>query len=299
MKHDRASRTAEYMALFRAMETFRPAGRRLFTDPLAYKFLQPSLKLAALISRTPFVGRVVPALIDQRWTGARTSGVARTRLIDDSLLASIEGGVTQAVILGAGFDCRAWRISGIEALRVFEVDHPATQTAKRTKLQSVMGELPEHIAFVGCDFNRQSLEEALTASGFDPTARSFFIWEGVTNYLTEEAVDVTLRFVGRTAPGTQILFTYIHRDVLRGTFTYKSAENLTRTLSGLNEAWTFGLDPAELPAYLAARNLRLIEDIGSVEYRRRYLSNTESNLSGYEFYRAALAEVGSLDPHNG
>lgn len=291
MKQNTASRTAEYMALFRAIESYRPAKHRLFNDPYAFNFLHPSLKAVAFLSRIPVVGGLIPNLIDRRWAGARTSGVARTRLIDDLLARALTQGIEQVVILGAGFDARAYRIADLERVKIFEVDHPDTQAAKQTKLLQSLGALPAHIKFAGCDFNRQSLEETLLRSGFTMAARSFFIWEGVTNYLTEEAVDQTLRFIGKTAPESQLLFTYIHRGVLDGSFSYKSEKNLNRTLKGLREKWTFGWEPSQLAEYLMRRNLRLLEDIGSVEYRGQYLEKSEANLTGYEFYRAALAEV--------
>ena len=123
MKEHSASRTAEYMALFRALESFRrPSRIRLFDDPFAYFFLQPALRGVIQLSRTPLLGAAVPKLIDLRWPGARSSGIARTRLIDDYVHASLCESVDQILILGAGFDCRAYQIAGMETTRVFEVD---------------------------------------------------------------------------------------------------------------------------------------------------------------------------------
>jgi methyltransferase (TIGR00027 family) len=291
MKQNHASHTAEYVALFRALEFFRPSGIRLFEDPFAHGFLRPSLRVVVQLSRIPGLGRVVPWIIDRRWPGARGSAVARTRLIDDLLIKALQDGIEQVVILGAGYDCRAYRISGIERTLVYEVDHPATSAAKRESLRGMLDTLPQHVKFVEIDFNRQRLDEALAASRFDPSRPSLFIWEGVTNYLTAEAVDTTLQYISRAQEGSQLIFTYVHRAVLDNPAEFDGTKHLIQLLQEEDELWTFGLYPEELPSYLRARGYELIADLGSVEYRARYLAPDGAHMKGYEFYRIALARV--------
>ena len=266
------------MALFRALESARPPSARLFDDPLASEFLGPAYRFVASM------GAPARWYIDWRWPGARTSGVARTRLIDDYLTAALKTNIAQVVILGAGFDTRAYRIPGIERVRVFEVDHPNTLAARRAHLP----EAAPHIARTATDFNTGSLTEALHAPGFEAEHRTFFIWEGVTNYLTGAAVGATFDFIGATAAGSRVAFTYVHHDVLRDPSRFPGGERLMRMLERIGEKWTFGLDPAEVPGFLAQHGLKLVEDAGSVEYRAKYLPGPAR---GYEFYRAALAEV--------
>lgn len=292
MKQDDSSRTAEFMALFRALETQHRSQHRLVHDPLARGFVGLPLKMVVQLSRLPLLGALIPRFIDHRWPGARTSAVARTRLIDDALTAALRDGVDQVVILGAGLDSRAYRLPALARTRVFEVDHPATQATKRTRLNQLLGSLPPHVVLVGVDFNRDDLGQSLARAGLDPAARSFAIWEGVTNYLTAAAVDGTLRWVaGNTAPGSRILFTYIHRGVLDGSGGFDGTRHLMATVQRAGEPWTFGFDPAELPAYLAARGLALLEDVGAADYRARFMGAAAARMKGYEFYRAALAEV--------
>ena len=140
-----SSRTAEYMALFRALETNRSPERRLFADPLAASFLSRPLIDVARAGRLPGLRSVVPWVIDRRYPGPRPSAVARTKVLDDALVAAIARGVEQVVILGAGYDSRAYRLPGAGRLRVFEVDHPDTQTVKRRVLAGVLGRLPGHV----------------------------------------------------------------------------------------------------------------------------------------------------------
>ena len=103
MKQNQASRTAEYMALFRALEYVRPADARLFDDRFAQEFLRPSLRTVVRLSRAPLFGNLVSRLIDQRWPGARASGVARTRFIDDALVNALQDGIEQGCDSGGWF----------------------------------------------------------------------------------------------------------------------------------------------------------------------------------------------------
>jgi methyltransferase (TIGR00027 family) len=112
MKPGEASRTAEFNALFRAIESsHRPRSERLFEDPLASGFLF-RLRHVYLLSRLPLIGRMVPSYIDWKWPGVRPAHLGRTCWIDDQLEAAVAEGVNQVVILGAGYDCRAYRLPG-------------------------------------------------------------------------------------------------------------------------------------------------------------------------------------------
>ncbi len=249
------------------------------------------MRTVAWLSGLPFFGTLISWFIDQRWPGAQSSGIARTRFIDEALLRTLQADIKQVVILGAGFDCRAYRTPGIEHARIYEVDRPDTLAAKRENLKRMLGILPEHVIFVEIDFNAQQLKDALLASGFDPARPAFFIWEGVTNYLTEEAVNTTLQFISSTAVGSQLVFTYIHQGVLDNADGFEGTRNLIRLLQAEDEPWTFGLYPAQVASYLEVRGLQLLEDAGSVEYRARYMGPRGKHMHGYEFYRIARACV--------
>jgi methyltransferase (TIGR00027 family) len=291
MKPGYRSQTAEHMAFFRALESVRPPEQRLFNDPLANHFLNRRLRVMVELARCPPLRRLITRYVDWRCPGARTSGIARTRLIDDVLTAALEDGISQVVILGAGFDARAYRIPCSKAVCFFEVDHPDTLNFKRARLQTVPGTSGCKIRHVEIDFNTQNLSNALTQAGFDPAQRTFFIWEGVTNYLVSDAVLETLKFVGSVARRSQIIFTYVHRDFSRTPHLFAGAARLRRDLERLGEPWTFGLDPAEIALLLRRNGLCLLKDLGSIEYRADYLGTSRGRLWGYEFYRAALAEV--------
>lgn len=291
MKEGQASRTAEYVALFRAIESSLPEGRRLFEDPYARRFLGPQLALVAAFCRIPAVSDLVSRFIDQRWAGARSSAVARTRLIDDMIAPAVDRGIEQLVILGAGFDSRAYRLDVLKGVTVFEVDHPSTFAKKQRLLGEALPSLPRHVRFVATDFHEGELDRAMTAAGYSKAVPSFILWEGVTPYLSEAAVDATLRWCAEAATGTELLFTYLDRAAIDDPGAFAGTEALFATLKAAGEEWKFGIDPADLADFLSKRGLRLEQDIGSAEYRARYLPQVTRVMRGYEFYRIALARV--------
>ncbi len=282
------------MALWRARESTRAARGRLFDDGPAAAFLDWRLRWALGLSRVPLVGPLVPwSLLDGHWAGSRGTVAVRTKYIDDVLADALRRGVDQVVILGAGFDSRAYRVAGIERARVFEVDHPATQAAKTRVVARRLGALPPHVAFVPIDFSTHTLDTVMPGAGFRAGARTFFVWEGVTHYLSAPDVDAVFRYIARSAAaGSRVVFTYIHRAILDGGATFQGADTTLATVRRAGEPYTFGFDPAELPRYLSDRGLRLIEDVDAGIYRERYLrplGRAHEPLS--EFQRAALAEI--------
>jgi methyltransferase (TIGR00027 family) len=288
MKGTAASRTAEWNALFRALETARPHGQRLIDDPLSRRFLTGLLYVAGCGARIPGLSPVLGAVVDMVQPGVRPTVVARTRLIDEYMSKAMREGMAQVVILGAGFDTRAWRIRG--AASVFEVDHPNTSAFKQRHLRSAKSLAPVH--YVEVDFNDDDLERMLASAGYDPARPTFFLWEGVTNYLTEAAVRRTFSFVGRAVPRSRIAFTYVHRDIISNPERFPGGLELQRRLAKMEEPFTFGLDPCDLADFLKPYGLALIEDIGSVDYRIRYMGANGHHLRGHEFYRVAVAEIG-------
>jgi methyltransferase (TIGR00027 family) len=291
MKADNSSKTAEYMALFRALESKRSSRRRLFADPLATDFLRPSLKRMALLASFPGGAALVETIADRRIPGARTSAIARTRLIDDLLVEAIGNDPYQIVILGAGFDCRAHRLLILNGRDVYEVDHPLTLQRKRTQLKERFGENPQNLRYVPIDFNREGLGCTLQQAGLTGSVKTVFLWEGVTNYLTAEAVDSVLRYVSGFPSGSRVIFTYVHSGLLDGTVKFCGAERLLTDVAELHEPWTFGMNPADIDKYLQERGLRLVVDLGACEYRKRYFGSAAGDMRGYEFYHVAMAEV--------
>jgi methyltransferase (TIGR00027 family) len=291
MRENEASRTAEYMALFRALESIRAPGTRLFEDPLAGEFLSARYKLALGLARVPVSGRLVPRYIDARWPGPRAAGVVRTRMIDDAFEQALRDGIETVLVLGAGFDSRAYRIPGAREARVFEVDHPSTQKHKRAVVERVTGGDPAHVTWVEIDFNEERLGEALERAEYPKGSRALVLWEGVVSYLTADAVDATLAEIAAlTGSGSRLVVTYQQRSAIDGAERFEGAAQTNAAVERAGEPFTFGWDPGEIGPALAEHGFELIEDLATAEAAERYLPPLGRDEPVSSFYRVARAE---------
>ncbi len=253
MKEGKPSKTAEGAAGVRAIESMKPEPERVCYDPLAKEFLSIPYRI---IAKSPFLAKAVLWLLLERHVpGAAGEAVLRTRYIDDYLRECIGNGIQQLVILGAGYDSRAYRIDGLKGkVNVFEVDHPATQKAKTERLRRVFGSLPDHVVHVPIDFNRQKLDERLFQCGYCRDLKTLFVWEGVTPYLTAEAVDETLSFVlNNSGRDSSIVFNYVYQSVADGTCQLKAARNHRELAAKRGEVFTFGIPEGTIDEFLSKR----------------------------------------------
>lgn len=288
-RHDRISKTAGNMALIRSLELLKSPNKRLFADPYARQFVPAWQRTLLGPARLPLVRALLEGYFDWRAPGARSSGAARTRLIDDWVREALAAFGAQVVILGAGFDCRALRMKELANIPVFEVDR-AAMIVRKERILGGRRQPPSRICRLGVDFQKDNLGNQLAEAGWSVDRRTLFIWEGVTNYLDSRAIEAVFNFFARdAATGSRIIFTYVHADVLNGRFVAPGVARLSAVLRAYGEPWKFGFKPEEVPAYLSKKGLRLLIDLGAAEYRQKYMPPV-NKLVGYEFYRAALAE---------
>lgn len=213
------SSTSVWAAMGRAFGSREPDAKVRNPDWLAGKLVGP--QELALMQDHPLVSAInrpyEEASRDMEVIAASRSMIPRTRFIDERLEAAVGNGTTQLVILGAGFDSRAYRFEKLlTAVRVFEVDHPATQEVKIQRVREVVGEPPENLVYLAVDFRKDDLTAALSAEGYRKDRRTFFIWEGVTMYLPAEAVHETLRWIAvNSASGSSVVFDYFSETAVR------------------------------------------------------------------------------------
>lgn len=181
--------------------------------------------------------------------GARQQAVVRSRFTEDRLAERIADGVSQYVILGAGLDSFAYRSD--DGIRVFEVDHPATQRWKRNLLAAAGIAVPDTVSMVPVDFETDSLVDQLTRHGFDPSRPSVISWLGVTLYLTEAAIGRTLAVIGCFAPGTDIVLDYMLPEDLRDADGQTYVDGVSRVAADRGEPWLTFLSPDDVSALLA------------------------------------------------
>ena len=271
MKAHRSSQTAENIALLRAIESTRPAGKRICFDPWARYFLSEAL--AAVVDSPASRARVMAA-----WE-AVTPGVCdavlmRSDFIDRCLKAAIDTGLEQLVILGAGFDTRVLRLKALGNIgRIFEIDHPATQLVKIDRLRRLSPGIPGHVTYIAIDFETERLSGKLLENGYSPRARSFFIWEGVTYYLPAAAVEATLAFIAtQSGTGSGLVFDYFSPAVADGTCTRSESGGLRAGLKRFGEAITFGIDPEIIGDFLRDRGFDLITNQPATRYHDTYFA---------------------------
>ncbi len=265
MKQNQSSQSALGVALMRAIESQKPEDRRICYDPYARAFLPTvSYLLVKLIIDSGLYERMAP--------GAVGFIVVRERYIDDFLKAGLAEGLDQVVLLGAGFDTRAYRIPGIEQTHVFEVDYPATQEAKRKALQKVIDPLPAHVTFVPVDFNTQSLGERLKNSDYNEPAKTLFIWQGVTYFLEAQGMDSTLDFIAdHSGPGSSVIFDYMDNEIFQDpNNSYGKALKRAARMSG--EEYLFGIDRGQVEPFLNRRGFRDVRNMTLEELKQRYFT---------------------------
>jgi methyltransferase (TIGR00027 family) len=269
MKHDVQSRTAQGVAAARAIEQARPPRERILDDPYAAEFSEGFLGIA---TRNRFFARLAERLFDLVLPGMVGFVNVRGRYSDELVARSAREGARQFLLLGAGFDTACLRIGlAIPDLELFEVDHPATQAAKRATVERIAPATAHHIRFVAVDFERDDLVARLTDSGFDPSVRSVATWMGVSYYLSEEAVAATLERLARVlAPGSHLALDIATRATIAGTTGSRTAEFGTRRAAKLGEPFVFGRDPVEVQALVEPLGFDVVEEVTPDELLRRY-----------------------------
>ena len=262
------STTAEAVCLIRAYEHAKPAAARVIDDPYAHWFLGPVLRTALSYEGVmPHLGTYADWATD----GIIGFVAARHRYIDDTLRRASRR-VGQVVLLGAGYDMRAYRFAReLRRCTVFEVDHPATGGRKARILARRQKELPDTtVVRVQLDFEKQSFRRELQRAGFDPGLRTFFVWEGVSMYLSRAGVKATLQTIRAMSPvGSELVMDlwYLPDEPNLVSSARRWSTNL---LSLLGEPVTFSLHPDDAEPFLHRLGFRLRELADAETLRRRY-----------------------------
>lgn len=253
------SRTAWMAATHRAAHQVLERGF-IFHDPLALTILGQDAETVARDARAHPERRGMRAFI-----------AARAHLAETALAAGVEQrGVTQLVVLGAGLDTFAYRNPLQGRLRVFEIDHPATQAWKRRRLDEARIVVPEGVVYAPVDFEREALLDGLTAAGFDPARRTFFMWLGVVPYLTAEAIRTTLAMIGGLPGGAEVAFDYADPPAALSDEARTAHQTRAARVAAIGEPWLSYFEPPVLHSLLTDLGLPDIEDLGPPGLAARY-----------------------------
>lgn len=265
MRKSQSSVTAEGIAAMRAIESEKPEGERICYDPYAKRFVSPMmLAFIKFFIKIGFAEIKGPDVIGYL--------VVRCRYIDDYLASCLKDGIKQLVILGAGYDSRAYRFEQLKGrVKTFEVDYPATQQVKREKLMKIFGGIPDGVVLVPVDFNTQKLEDRLRESGYDERLKTLFIWEGVVYYLMAEAVDDTLAFIAHhSGNGSSVIFDYTYKSVIDGTYRRSEVSSMKRYKAFSGEGLIFGIEEGKIEEFLSRRGFGHIVNVTGDDLHRLY-----------------------------
>jgi methyltransferase (TIGR00027 family) len=265
MQQGQASVTALGAAGHRAAHQILDRGL-VFADPLALRILGPDANDAIALAKERPERRPLRLFI-----------AMRSRFAEDSARRAIEKGVRQILVMGAGFDTFAYRLEPAGDIRVFELDHPATQAEKRRRLTEARIAEPRHVSYVAHDFEHGSMTGALEAAGFDPSKRTFVLWLGVTPYLTEEAVFATLSELARLPGGAEVVFDYANPpDAINETNTRNFHREMAERVAASGEPFRGYFHSVELRARAHELGFSDIEDLDRAALVARYLPDASA-----------------------
>jgi methyltransferase (TIGR00027 family) len=270
-----------------AIEQYFPEGERIITDDLAY----PILPLGSRIW-VRMLGRF------QEWLVRKTEGkvpglwggiMSRKRYIDDNAVEAAEGQIEALVNLGAGFDTRAFRLKDLAEVPAWEVDLPQNINPKRSRLEKLFQKVPEHVTLVPIDFDHQDLATVLSSHDYRPDRKTLYIWEGVTQYVTESGIRATFDFLAKAPASSRMAFTYTPRDFIDGEAFY-GQEYLYKQMLVKNQIWLFGIDPNKVDDFIGEYGWRVLEHLGYDDLDERYVKPTGRDLQTMAIERIVYAE---------
>ncbi len=271
-----------------AVEQHFPENQRIIEDNLAYSILSSSMRAVVQLTRPAFIRDWLVRTSEKSAPGIWGGTICRKRYIDEKLIESVAQ-IDAVVNLGAGSDTRAYRLPALADMPVWEVDQPENIGPKQARLQKLFGEVPNHVKLLPIDFDREELGTVLAAYGYPAGRRMFFIWEAVTQYLTETGIRTTFDFLAKTARGSRLAFTYVRRDFLDGQVMY-GQEYLYKQYVVRDKIWLFGMDPEGVVNFLAPYGWRVVEHLGYEELAERYVKPTGRELASTPIERMVYAE---------
>ena len=269
--------------MLRAAHLVVDAEPKILKDDFAAVFSgvehEAAVRAALESMQANFARRASPALAQALVRHLRASVTMRSRYTEDELSNALARGIRQYVILGAGLDSFAYRRRDLaDVLRVFEVDHPATQQWKRGRLQELGIELPPNLTFIPINFEQQIVTEALQAGGYRPEEPAFFSWLGVIGYLTEEATFKTLREVVAAAPGSEIVFGYGVQEALLDEESRQMRALVKAGVAAQGEPILTLFEPTSLAARVKELGFAQVWDFGPEEANARYFAGRTDGL---------------------
>lgn len=289
VNRENPSKMAEGIAMQRFGESNKPEDERICYDPYAIHFIRPEIIEFGM--KHPEEAKAKIEQTENLFPGLSSSIVARVRYFDDFVEKSIEEGLEQLIILGAGYDTRAYRIEGLKDIKVFEVDHPNTQSFKIEKIKEIFGYTLDNVVYVPVDFETETLSQKLFDNGYSSLKKTLFIMEGLVMYIPPKSVAETLSFiVENSGKGSAVLFDYYPESVVDGTCKLEIGANIRNHLIQLGEPLQFGIKEDEIEDFLKQFGFSNIKNVTSEDYKKAYFHGKNENRDVCDLLYFANAE---------
>jgi len=285
----RAAETGVGPTLIVAIEQHFPEGARIINDDLAYRILPFGMRAYVWLSRFSWARDWMVRAGEKKAPGVWAMALCRKRYIDDKVVEAVVEQAETVVNLGAGFDTQAYRLPALANVPVWEVDQPNNIDAKLSRLKKVFGEVPAHLTLVSIEFDSQDLGAVLASHGYAADTKTFFILEGVTQYLTEAGIQETFDFLAKAPAGSRLVFTYVRKDFMDGKVFY-GHEFLYKKMLLKHKIWLFGMDPEDVADFLRGYGWRVLEHLGYEELAEVYVKPTGRKLESLALERVVYAE---------
>lgn len=270
-----------------AIEQSFPKSQRVIDDALAVRMLPLGPRMFAHILRVRSIRDWLIGLAEKSDPGMWGGLLCRKRYVDDRVTASIDE-IDAIVSLGAGFDTRSFRLPSLSGIPIWEIDQRENVEVKEKRLRRSLGEIPANFKLLAVDFDNDDLATALASQGYSMGMRTFFVWEAVTQYLTETGVRATFNWLSRATPGSRLAFTYVRKNFLTGEVLYGWESGYKRFVE--TGTWLFGMEPQDCPALLRDYGWKLIEDVDYEELARKYLGGTGRSMRATQVERMVFAQ---------
>ena len=271
----KSSRTAGFICMYRAASYLEKKELYQSGDYIAPRLLPGLIKFLVRYKLINFKWPFFPK-------GIYEYVIARTKYIDNIFKESIENGIEQILLFGAGFDTRAIRFAGKNIkTKIFELDTLYTQTAKINQFKKRGISIPENTILISIDFNVDSVSEKLESNGFKRNKTTLFIMEGIIQYLNKEAVDELFKLLYELAePESKVVFDYIYASVLRKENIYYGEKDIYKKVNSVQEPWLFGIEKGGMEAFVKNYNFSLIQNLDSEDLEKMFFRDEQGQIIG-------------------
>jgi methyltransferase (TIGR00027 family) len=283
-----AAKTGSGPTAMVAVEQYFPLEQRILIDDLSISILPLGAKVLLWFISPSWARNWLIRFAEKNSPGLWALVMCRKRFIDDKLIESVDC-IGAIVNLGAGSDTRVYRLQALAHIPAWEIDQQQNIDAKRARLQKMFRAVPSNVTLIAADFDHDELGATLKAGGVSNAVPTFFILEGVLQYLTEPAVKSIFDFMAKAAKGSRLAFTYVRKDFIDGRSLYGQEGLHQRYVQ--KGIWIVGLEyPDGVANLLSEYGWRLIEDFGYEELAQRYVKPSGRELSSTPVERVAYAE---------